>query len=341
MKIEKQLFGELSQSIYKKNIEDVWKILERYPNKCRKVFLKNLKTLSFQKVNIEELQKISEDIDVNGLYMPMENKIYLNGIENKYEEINHELFHVSSCTGKYWGVIVDVTIGEKIRTIGENLNEGITEYLAYLSANSKNIGESAYQLEVFVIELLISIYGEKILNPYFQNNPLKFYYQFKSGEYSIIYLDILLNQISKWINVRNSFEEYIILRDFVPDELKKYNLYIETFDMKELSRYLKRYEFMINKLYDKIEKEKRLREVFFDRYALQKEESKKMYLNWYYEYSKIQKRMFDRIIKIIIVLARKQDMSDELIKDLLIRSLDNKKSILDVIEYKNKKLVRK
>ena len=228
-------------------------------------------------------------------------------------------------------------IFKKMKIYKNNKNSLINN----ISANSKNIGESAYQLEVFVIELLISIYGEKILNPYFQNNPLKFYYQFKSGEYSIIYLDILLNQISKWVNVRNSFEEYIILRDFVPDELKKYNLYIETFDMKELSRYLKRYEFMINKLYDKIEKEKRLREVFFDRYALQKEESKKMYLNWYYEYSKIQKRMFDKIIKIIIVLARKQDMSDELIKDLLIRNLDNKKSILDVIEYKNKKLVRK
>lgn len=339
MKTQDQLFGKLNTSIYRKNIKEVWNVLEQYPKECRKTFLKNIKSLEFKHFTKEQLQELAEDIDVNGLYIPTENKIYLNGFENKQEEINHELFHVASCTPKYWGIIVDISYDNKIRTIGDNLNEGITEYLAFISSDSKDISNSAYQLEVFVIETLINIYGTDILKPYFQNNPPKFYSQFRYDEQNIIKLDILLKKISNWISIRNSFEEYIVLKDIAKNKLEKNHLDSNTSNMKELSKHLKKYEFEINELFEEVEQEERKKGNTSQMYTLKKE--KELYLNWYYMYDKIQKEIFEKLLKILIVLARTHNLSDEWIKDILIKNLENKKTILSTIEYKNKKLIRK
>ena len=341
MKTQDQIFGRLNYSIYRKNLEEVWKILEQYPKNCRKIFLKNIKTLEFKNLSIEKLQQISEDLDVDGLYQPKENKIYLNGFKNEQTEINHELFHVSSCTPEYWGVMVEVTIDNMTKSIGENLNEGITQYLAELSTNAKNQTNSAYQLEVFVIESLISIYGKEILRPYFQNRPTKFYSQFKSDAYKIIKLDLLLKKISKRVDTRNTFEEYILLKDLSPNRLKENNLYIETNKIKELNKHLKSNEFEINRLYEEVELEERKKENESQLYALKEDKNKEIYFKWYKEYTQNQKEAFDKIIKTIIILSRKHNMNDEEIKNMLIEKIKNKGEILDTIEYKNKKLIRK
>lgn len=338
MKTKEQLFDRLNKSIYRKNLEEVWQVLEKYPKNCQKIFLKNLKTLTFKQISIEELQELSKDLDVEGMYIPNENTIYLNEFKNERVEINHELFHVSSCTPKRLGVIVYVTIDDVTKAIGENLNEGITQYLAELSTKTNNQKDSAYQLNVFVIESLINIYGKNILNPYFQNNPVKFYSQFKSNTYKIIKLDILLNKINKRINLKNLFEEYLLLKDLSKNKLKDNNLYIEITNLKELNKYIKKREFEINKLYKDIEKEEIKGN---DIYVLKKEENKEIYLNWYKEYTKIQSSSFEKIIKTIITLARNSNISDKEILEMLTKNLQYKKEILEEIEYKNKKLIRK
>ena len=124
----KKNFSGLYGSIYKKNIQDVWRILERYPKSCQKIFLENIKKLSFKHVTLEELRELTNDKEANALYIPEENVIYLNEFKNEHYEINHELFHAASCTKKCLGIIIYLTKENKTKTIGESLTEGITEY---------------------------------------------------------------------------------------------------------------------------------------------------------------------------------------------------------------------
>ncbi len=338
MKHEKN-FVNLNSSIYKKNIKQVWRVLEDYPESCQKVFLENIKGLSFNHLTLEELREMTNDKEVNALYIPTENKIYLNGLKNKQSEINHELFHVASCTKKFWGIIIDLTIGNKTKTIGENLNEGITEYLALLSANEDKSLISAYQLEVFTIASLIDIYGKKILIPYFKNNPPKFYSQFKKDKLYIVKLDVLLNKISRTIDVRNTFEEYILIKDVSKDKLKEHNLYLQTEDMQELTKFLKKHKEEISVLCEETEKELGINNSN-NTYTIKEEENENMYINWYKDYAHNQKVTFEKMIKILIYLARKNNYDDYEILEILKKNLKYKDTALDIIEYKNKRLIK-
>ena len=338
MKTNEQLYGKLQSSIYKGNLQDVWNILEGYPKSCRNVFLKNVASLSFKHVTLEELKKITNDKEVNGLYILEENKIYLDGFNNTRSEINHELFHVASCTKKFIGIIVDLTIGNKTKTIGEKLTEGITEYLAILSTKENNLVTSAYQLEVFTVASLIDIYGKNILIPYFNNNPLKFYKQFKENKSYIIKLDILLNKISKEIDIRNTFEEYILIKELSPDKLKKHGLYLQTENMEELTKFLKKYSERISILCEEVEKESGTSNT--DTYTIKELENENMYINWYKVYDYKQKIAFEKIIKILILLARKKQNNDDRILEMLRRNLKGKEIGLDAIDYKNNKLIK-
>ena len=340
MNKKEKSFARLSNSIYKKNLQDVWNILEDYPKSCRKIFLENVKKLSFRHVTLEELRNMTNDKEVNGLYIPTENVIYLNDLNNTQSEINHELFHVASCTKRFWGIIIDLIIDNKNKTIGELLNEGITEYLALLSVMGEKEITSAYQLEVFVIETLIDIYDKNILIPYFKNNPLKFYTQFKNNKHHIIKLDILLNKISKTIDVRNTFEEYILIKDLSKDKLKQHNLYFQTENMEELTKFLKKHKEEISLLCEEIENESGISNKDTI-YTLKELENERMYINWYKEYDYNQKVAFEKIIKTLIILARKNKYSDKRILKILRKNLSNKETALDIIEYKNKKLIKR
>ena len=129
-----------------------------------------------------------------------------------------------------------------------------------------------------------------------------------------------------------------MLKDLSKNKLKDNNLYIEITNLKELNKYIKKREFEINKLYKDIEKEEIKGN---DIYVLKKEENKEIYLNWYKEYTKIQSSSFEKIIKTIITLARNSNISDKEILEMLTKNLQYKKEILEEIEYKNKKLIRK
>ena len=53
-----------------------------------------------------------------------------------------------------------------------------------------------------------------------------------------------------------------------------------------------------------------------------------------------QKESFEKIIKILIILARKNKYTNERILKVLRNNLSNKETVLDIIEYKNKKLIK-
>ena len=71
-------YGNLHNTPYEKNIDEIWNILELFPKSCRKLFLKNLKTLIIENVPKKELEMIAEDGAAEGIYIPDCNTIYLN-----------------------------------------------------------------------------------------------------------------------------------------------------------------------------------------------------------------------------------------------------------------------
>ncbi len=336
-----KLFGNLYESIYKNNIEEVWNILEKYPISCRKNFLKNIKKTSFEHTTRKHLQEMTKDREVNALLIPQENKIYLNGFENTKAEINHELFHVASFNNKAPGIIANLIIDNKIIYIGDHLNEGITEYLALKSIKKEEV-ESSYGQEVFTIDSLIKIYGKNILIPYFENKPIKFYRQFKNNQSKIIELDLLLKEISTNINIKNIFDEFIIIRDLKPLSLKKEKIYLENLNInknniEKFNHWLDTKENIIHASYDNLIEEKENENIEY----ILNEENDKIYHEWLKEYTSVQKELFERIIKIIIILSRKKGIKEQTIKKNIINSLKNIDIALDMIEYKNKLLIKK
>ena len=237
--------------VFQDNINSVWNTLKQYPPSCQKAFLKNLKNLHIKinpNVYFNPVYLTTGDPYAIGGYFHAINTIYLK--EDMNDVINHELFHVASSTTRKNGII---TIKEN-RVIGYYLNEGITEYLN-LKSQKQLISKSDYQLEVFVIEFLIKIYGEKILIPYFTHNSIKFFTQFQKHKKSIIKIDNLLSKIKS--NNENN-----------------------------------------------------------------------------------QQELFNTIIKILIVIAKDNNLSTTQIKEILIDTLSTKKEGLEVINYKNKKLIK-
>ena len=336
---KEKLFGRLYYSIYKENINEVWNILKCFPASCRKNFLINIKKLSFEQININKLQELAEYKEVSALASPSENKIYLNEFKNTKTEINHELFHVSSYEKDLIGTVATLIVDNYKVEIGNNLNEGITEYLALKSTNKNKI-ENAYGLDVFTVDSLIKIYGKNILIPYFKNSPSKFFSQFKNNQLRIIELDLILKEINNNIETKNTFEEFITMKDFNPYFLEEKNIYlnISNFNIENFTKWLNTndHKEKINDLYDNIiNKENK------EQYKITKKENDILYKNFKKEYTKIQKELFESIIKTIITLSRDQNISDALIKENIKNSLKPINAALEMIEYKNNKLIKK
>ena len=96
-----------------------------------------------------------------------------NQIKNAHPgfELVHELFHLSSRSDKDMGCVIN-------GNIGVSLNEGITDYLTYLSSDGKY--EIRYVLEALVAKELVNIYGNDLLNKFVLGKPKDFYKTFDS-----------------------------------------------------------------------------------------------------------------------------------------------------------------
>ena len=333
---ERLEFSKMYDSFYRDNVLCVWSMLLCYPKRCRELFLENMKNIDYDRVSSSELYELTGDWYVNGLYMPDDNKIFFAELGNNDTEVNHELFHVASCNKYHWGIIGELHYGDKKREIGECLNEGITEYLA-ISSTGVNDVDSFYQLDVFVIEMLVHIYGKKILYPYFMGDAVNFYHQFGDDCAHIVRLDMLLRKIEKNIVKRNLFDEYLSLRELSGDVLDDNGLYLNGikcnhYYMNELYRWLKIHEKELDSLMENMDA---------DTSVMKNEDNIILYDYFHGEYQNSQKELFDSIIKILIRLARGKKYNDNDIKEILISSLENKDVGIDMMEYQNKKLIKR
>lgn len=329
-------YGNLHNAPYEKNIDEIWKILELFPKSCRKLFLKNLKTLIIENIPKKELEMIAEDGAAEGIYIPDCNTIYLNKTTKyKHAILNHELIHATSSSENRRGIIGTFELGPNIISIGNNLEEGITEYLALKSVNKEKT-HTGYHIEVFVIKCLTDIYGDKILIPYFKKKEENFYKQFNRYREIIIKIDLLLKRLSNYIDITDIFEEYLLLKELNPKVLKENNLYIESTEIHILAKHLINNQKIINKLYEKEEKTNK-KIIPNEPYEIIKPENIDIYKEWY----KKEKDLLNEIIKRIIILGRINKLSDQLIKEIIVNNLKHSDETLEVIKYHNKKLIRK
>lgn len=150
---------------YKKQIEKVEEILSKFPEKCRNNFYLNLKTL---KINEEQ-----PNTNVLGNYNPLTNTITLYDNSSLHHELFHIAFHNPNSYGKDIGDKEYTDNGISIRQgdiiFGHALTEGFVEYL-----NRKCKSNKGKHFEYYFADLLISIYGEEILEYPLENNPIDF-----------------------------------------------------------------------------------------------------------------------------------------------------------------------
>lgn len=198
---------KLYNSPYMANIKEVEKVLDSYKSKSKVFFSINLFSLSIEEMpsRLKELYK-----NALALYVPFENTIYISDFQKKDDSSNHELFHVSS--NNFIKKSIGITTNDNI----ENLDEGITEYLRLKSKN-KLSSDYSYQLEVFVVEFLTFIYGDKILEPYFSGNGKKFYRQFGKKSDTIKKINSLLKEISERTNYHAYRLNYLLALELFPN----------------------------------------------------------------------------------------------------------------------------
>lgn len=150
---------------YKKQINKVEEILSKFPERCRNNFYLNLKTL---KINEEH-----SNTNVLGNYNPLTNTITLYDDTSLHHELFHMAFHNPNNYGKEVGdkEYTDNGISLKQGNIifGHALTEGFAEYL-----NRKCKSNKGKHFEYYFADLLISIYGEEILEYPLENNPIDF-----------------------------------------------------------------------------------------------------------------------------------------------------------------------
>ena len=314
---------KLYHSSYKQNCDEVWAVLKQFKIQCRLIFLNNLRTLKIETANIEELSELEEalasyHVDMNTIYLLQSNNEDLD----YSEETNHELFHTSSSKkNKPIGIMND--------GIGENLTEGITEYLN-LRSKKKKISKSNYQRELFVIEMLIKIYGEKILEPYFLNNGKKFFNQFIPYSEDVKEIDILLEKLRENEQLQRIRLEYLTLSDIAPNILPDDIEILSSFHLTKQTKYtidflFQKYEkYLIEKI---IEYEsKHTIDIYYHQY--QQEKKQIIYKDYIETYSQTQITIFKEILNKIINLAQSKGLNTADINNLINESLSYKNNEL-------------
>lgn len=307
--------AKLYQSPYKANIDEIWNVLKNYNFRCQLNFLNNLTTLKLKNVDIEEIKKESEI--ATAYYVMKDNAIYLPTNSNLVMKdiINHELAHVASSKR-------DIDSGITTNGIGEHLNEGITEYINLKSQNKK-VSTQGYQRELFVIEFLTHIYGEKILEPYFTNNSDKFFTQFDDFSNDIIDIDYLLKQSANHYLWQMTRLKYLFLTSIIPDILKADEQTLKELELNEesartINNWLRN---VPEQAISKIEVDKRNDPTNIINH-IYPEENKQTMKHYYIEdYFQKQAETFEQILEKLIKIAQAQGLTPDDINTFLKTSL--------------------
>lgn len=297
--------AKLYKSPYRKSIDQVWEIINKLKPKNKINFLKNLINLEIAVVDKQEIEK--KFYNAMALYENNNNKIYLtNSYELLDSNLNHELFHMSSSKSKK--KMPGITFDNTFYNYGKYLDEGITEYLNLKSRDEK-ISNSGYQTELFVIEVLIFIFGEQILEPYFNNDGIAFLEQFKKLNISfelIVKLDENLKKMTYNYEINNYRSSCLIFSDIysnVVDEnidfFRKIKLNLK--DYRILYSFLAKYQ---SKLKSKMESTI----ISFD-YQFKNIEKKKVFDEYKEEFQKYQRENFAQILDLLIEIARIKEIS--------------------------------
>ena len=298
---------KLYNSPYKIN-KEVRRVLSNFKFRSRLVFNSNLMFLKIKEID-EEVRK--KNPAIAAFYDSSTNTIYIDDYKEKEETLNHELFHVASENG--------IELEDQV----QNLNEGITQYLHLKSKNITNSEFSGYQLELFVIEFLIYIYGEKILEYYFEGNGKKFYQQFKKYNNIVRNINYTLNEIDKRSLVEDYRTQYLLASELfgevVPSsELDKFGLDFST--KEKIKKFF--YDNYDNILVEfrKYKKENKIDIHKYNYSGINKE----YYQKWEVEYKIEVNKMFDSILSQLLEMAYSKGINKSDIKQFILISFSNK-----------------
>lgn len=200
---------KLYHSPYKANIDEVNHVLKNYKFSVRMVFLSKLTNLIITNLDYPFKDEITMSI---GCYSSDSNVIYLDDLEDEENVINHELFHALSGDG----IVLDDGIF--------CLNEGITQYLHFKSRGLTGSEDVGYQLEVFVIEFLIFVYGEDIIKPYFDKDGKKFYKQFGKCKHLVRIINVLLDRINNKTIQQDYRLRYLLANELFKENVPEYKI---------------------------------------------------------------------------------------------------------------------
>lgn len=306
---------KLYNSPYKININEVGKVLKKFKLKSRLIYLKNLTNLNIEEVSEKELNLIAPNS--KAVYNSFENKILLIKNINHSEILNHELFHSTSNrksnkNKRRSGII----ISDNTKVLGKYLNEGITEYL---NLKSKNLNESLsrYQLELFVIEFLVFIYGENFINYYFQNNGVKFFRYFSQNKKKIKKIDSLLTESHTYDLLQKNRLKYLYVTLNVQNDIELNNeLQLNSNSNTKIN------ELVSKELFFHKTQEQNYN--FFN--LLSKDEIKKnIYIKWNIEYKTQKRKTFEIILESLLDIAYDNGYSNHQIIEFIHNSFENKK----------------
>ena len=303
-----------THTVYRKNIEEIWAFIKEFPHSCRKTFIKNLKTLKFEKVSLDVM-----DANFSAYYDIESNTIYYATGESTI--LNHELAHMASSNKRISGVALSFL------EIGDNWTEAISEFIR-LSSLGISSSDSDYQFGLFAVQCLVDIYGTKILKPYLKHHPLQFYLQFGKNWMKIMELDSLFETISDNMQLLNQFYEYLSLREVYADvwndsDLDLFSVDFCGLDFINLNKKKEEYQDVITM------------DIDFYHYRLIRQENIALYAKLSQKYRSLQKKAMDRVIEIIIQLGLDAKLSKERIKEILIRNLEYKSDAMASIGYGN------
>ncbi len=175
------------RSFYKKDNTDSTMNIKKEIDLVRQTLLKhNLSTTNFDN-NISSFRIENDSLsNASGSYDYKRNQVV--NASSGYDLV-HEIFHMASndrSKNNEGGSIIKI----HNTSVGFSLNEGITDYFTYLSSDNKY--EIKYPIEVFVLNLLRRVYGDKIFEFHFLNEGEKVFELFGDKKDEIIdYLTIL------------------------------------------------------------------------------------------------------------------------------------------------------
>ena len=188
--------------MYENEILLVEKLLESYPVKWRRNYYNNKKTLKINK--IDELDSILGI--VCGRYDEEKNLITLYNDTAIIHELFHSCFRDAEKLNKQvddfeWYYSNGIAMKNKTNNIkyGLALTEGFVEYLSRKISSSKG-----YVFEYFIVDLLISIYGEDILKYPFTNDVIGFY-----EDERFYKIENLLFELDSYQSYRRTIRRYI------------------------------------------------------------------------------------------------------------------------------------